>query len=239
MTTPIPMQLSNKKRRDAELLYLILAALFITSLVTSNLIFQKFFHWNPFGLFNFELSVGIIAYPITFLITDIVSEVYGRKRANYLIVAGIFASVFALIIVIVSTLAPATEWSPLSNAEFKKTFSFTFIAVGASLAAYLIAQFIDVQVFHFWKRVTKGKHLWLRNNLSTFTSQFIDTFTVLFLLCTFDVIEWHLFTLLLGNGFLFKVLFALFDTPFAYLGVYGLRRYFNLKGHGAELQLDE
>ena len=238
--TPLPHQnpsfeLSTQKRAKAELLYLIFGALFITSLVTSNLIFQKFFFWNPSGLFRFELSVGIIAYPITFLITDIVSEVYGQKRANNLVIAGVFASAFALGIVVISTLAPATEWSPLNDAEFKKTFGFTFVAVGASLVAYLVAQFVDVQIFHFWKRVTKGKHLWLRNNLSTFTSQLLDTVTVLFLLCSFGVLDWSLFLPLLANGYLFKVIIALLDTPFAYAGVYGLRRYFGLKGQGAEL----
>ncbi len=231
------MSLSTEKRQQAEILFLILAALFVTSLVTSNLIFQKFFSWNPLGLFNFELSVGIIAYPVTFLITDIISEVYGKKRAQRVVMAGVFASFFALVIVMVSAAAPATDWSPLSDDEFRKSFGFTFIAVGASLAAYLLAQFLDVQIFHFWKRLTKGKHLWLRNNLSTFGSQFVDTFTVLFLLCSFGVIEWGLFGMLLANGFLFKVMFALFDTPIAYAMVYGLRRYFGLKGYGAELDL--
>ncbi len=231
------MELSKKHRSQAETLYLILGALFVTSLVTSNLIFQKFFYWNPFGLFDFELSVGIIAYPITFLITDVISEVYGQKRAQRVVLAGVFASAFALLIIIVSSLAPATDWSPLSDQEFNKSFGFTFIAVGASLAAYLLAQFLDVQIFHFWKRITKGKHLWLRNNFSTFASQFVDTFTVIFLLCLFEVIEWELFGVLLLNGFLFKVLFALLDTPFAYLLIYGLRRHFGLKGPGAELHL--
>jgi hypothetical protein len=232
------MKINPEQRRKAETLYLILAGLFITSLVTSNLIFQKFFHWNPFGLFEFQLSVGIIAYPVTFLITDIISEVYGQKRAQKVVLAGVFASFFALLIIVVSSLAPATEWSPLSDTEFDKAFSFTYLAVAASLAAYLLAQFLDVQIFHFWKRTTRGKHLWLRNNLSTFASQFVDTFTVLFLLCSFGVIEWHLFGMLLANGFLFKVLMALLDTPFAYLAVFGLRRHFGLKGHGTELQLD-
>jgi uncharacterized integral membrane protein (TIGR00697 family) len=226
--------MDQKKLKQAENFYLILAALFITSLVTSNLIFQKFFHWNPFGLFEFELSVGIIAYPVTFLVTDIISEVYGRKRANRVVRAGIFASAFALLIVIVSTEAPATAWSPIDDAIFKKVFGFTFIAVGASLAAYLLAQFLDVQIFHFWKRVTKGKHLWFRNNFSTFSSQLVDTGTVLLLLCSFGVIEWKLFWILLLNGYLFKVLFALFDTPIVYVMVYYMRKHFGLEGHGAE-----
>ncbi len=229
------MQLTPQKREQAEALYLILGGLFITSLVTSNLIFQKFFTWSPFGWYTFELSVGIIAYPVTFLITDVISEVYGRRRANRVVLAGVFASVFSLAIVFVSSGAPATDWSPLSNAEFNKAFNYTFVAVSASMAAYLLAQFLDVQVFHFWKRLTNGKHLWLRNNFSTMTSQFVDTFVVVGLLCVFGVIPWALFKGLVLNGFLFKVLFAMVDTPFAYLIVYGLRRHFGLKGHGAEI----
>jgi hypothetical protein len=226
-------------RKHAETVYLILGGMFITSLVTSNLIFQKFFHWNPFGLFNFELSVGIIAYPVTFLITDIISEVYGRKRANKVILAGLFAGAFALLIIVVSSAAPATEWSPVGNYTFDSVFGFTFIAVGASVVAYLIAQFFDVRIFHFWKRVTKGKYLWFRNNASTFASQFIDTFTVILLLCLFEVIEWKLFWPLVGNGFLFKVLFALFDTPVIYVLIYFMRKHFKLEGYGAELKLDD
>jgi hypothetical protein len=225
-----------KKKAVAENIYLILAALFVAALVTGNLIFQKFFTWDPFGIFEFQLSVGIIPYPITFLVTDIISEVYGRKRANRVVLAGLFASVFMLIIIVVSTWAPATDWSPVGDLEFKKVFGFTFIAVTASLAAYLLAQFLDVQIFHFWKRVTKGKHLWLRNNASTFLSQFVDTFTVLFLLCSFNVIEWQYFYGLLLNGFLFKVLFAAADTPIIYVIVWWMRKYFGLKGHGAELE---
>ena len=228
--------MDQRKRIVAERLYLILGALFVAALVSGNLIFQKFFVWSPFGLFTFELSVGIIPYPVTFLVTDIISEVYGRKRANRVVLAGLFASVFMLGIIMVAAIAPATEWSPISDDEFRRVFGFTFIAVSASLAAYLLAQLIDVQLFHFWKRLTKGKHLWFRNNASTFSSQFIDTFTVLFLLCSFGVIEWELFGSLLLNGYLFKVMFAAIDTPIAYVIVWGMRRYFGLKGYGAELE---
>ncbi|RLD78133.1 MAG: VUT family protein [Bacteroidetes bacterium] len=213
-----------------------LTALFIAALVTSNLIFQKFFTWNPFGLFNFELSVGIIPYPVTFLVTDIISEIYGRKRANQTVIAGLFASIFTLLIIIVSDAATATSWSPITDAEYHKVFGFTFLGIAASMAAYLTAQFIDVQLFHFWKRLTKGKHLWLRNNASTFTSQFIDTFVVLLLLCSFGIIEWKLFGILLLNGFLFKLLVALSDTPFFYLAVAIFRKYFKIDKVGGELE---
>ena len=229
------MALSSKQKEQAEAMYLILGGLFITSLVTSNLIFQKFFTWSPFGLYTFELSVGIIAYPVTFLVTDVISEIFGRKRANRVVLAGVFASFFALMIVTVSSHVPATSWSPIGNQAFDNMFGFTFIAVSASMAAYLIAQFMDVQFFHFWKGVTNGKHLWLRNNLSTFASQFVDTFVIIGLLAIFGVLDWNLFWPLVVNGFLFKVLFAAVDTPIAYILVYGIRRHFGLKGYGAEI----
>lgn len=211
--------------------------MFIAALVTSNLIFQKFISWNAFGIYTFEISVGILPYPITFLVTDIISELYGKKRANRVVMAGLFASIFTLLIVFVADVSQATPWSPVSGEEFHHVFGVTFIAVGASMAAYLTAQFIDVQLFHFWKKLTKGKHLWLRNNASTFTSQFIDTLTILLLLCTFGIIEWTYFTSLLINGFLFKLIIALLDTPIIYFIVWRFKKYFGLKGHGAEISL--
>ncbi|WP_423738456.1 queuosine precursor transporter [Christiangramia sediminis] len=208
---------------------MILSALFIASLVVSNLIFQKFFYWDFFGLYTFEISVGILPYPVTFLITDIISEVYGKKKANLVVTTGIFASFFSLLIVYAADAVPATAWSPIGNSLFEKVFGATAIAVFASMVAYLLAQYIDIQLFHFWKRLTKGKHLWIRNNFSTFLSQFVDTFSVLFLLCSFGKIDWELFSGLLLSGFLFKVLIAALDTPFLYLAVYQLRKLFNLK----------
>lgn len=226
--------MTEKDRPLAFRIYLFLAALFITSLVVSNLIFQKFFYWYPIDLelFDsklFEISVGILPYPITFLITDLISEIYGKKNANQVVIAGIFASAFSLLIVLVADYVPATSWSPIGDEIFKKVFGSTAIAVFASMMAYLLAQFIDIQIYHFWKRLTKGKHLWLRNNFSTFLSQFVDTFTVLFLLCSFGKIEWSLFAGLLVSGFLFKVLVAVFDTPLLYLAVYLMRKRFGLK----------
>ena len=218
-------------------LYLILAALFITSLVVSNLIFQKFFSWNFLGLYTFEISVGIIPYPLTFLVTDLISEIYGKKKANQVVIAGIFASFFSLLIIYISNMVQATTWSPVDNLLFTKVFGLSVIAVFSSMIAYLLAQFVDIRIYHFWKKRTQGKHLWLRNNFSTITSQFLDTFSVLFLLCSFGVIEWSLFSKLLLSGFLFKVLVALFDTPILYVAVYFFRKVFHLK-MGEEIQLD-
>lgn len=222
-------------KTEAQKLYLILAGLFIAALVSCNLIFQKFFSWSPFGLHTFEISVGIIPYPITFLVTDIISEIYGKKKANQVVIAGLFASAFVLGIVLIAESVSATEWSPVSDSTFSSVFGLTGIAVGASMLAYLMAQFIDIRIFHFWKRLTNGKHLWLRNNGSTFTSQLVDTATVLGLLCMAGAIEWDKFGILLLNGFLFKVLIALIDTPILYLATGIIRKKFNLK-FGEELK---
>ena len=230
-------KLYPKDRLKAQQIYMVLSALFIASLVVSNLIFQKFFYWDFFGLYTFEISVGILPYPVTFLITDIISEVYGKKKANLVVTTGIFASFFSLLIVYTADVVPATIWSPIDNSLFGKVFGATAIAVFASMVAYLLAQYIDIQLFHFWKRLTKGRHLWLRNNFSTFLSQFVDTFSVLFLLCSFGKIDWELFGGLLLSGFLFKVLVAACDTPFLYAAVYGLRKLFNLE-QAEELQFD-
>ncbi len=229
--------MEQKKLAQAETIYLMIAGVFIASLVTSNLIFQKFFSWDFFGLYTFEISAGLIPYPATFLFTDIVSELYGKKRANQIVLAGLIASVFTLIVVTISTMVPATPWSPLSDSEYENVFGMTFVSVGASMAAYLAAQFIDVQFFHLWKKLTKGKYLWLRNNASTFSSQLIDTIMVLALLMSFGALDWKMFWPLLLNGYLFKVLAALIDTPIIYFVVWRFRKHFGLKGHGSEIKL--
>jgi uncharacterized integral membrane protein (TIGR00697 family) len=221
-------KLSIQDQRTAQGIYLILGGLFIASLVVSNLIFQKFFYWDFFGLYTFEISAGILPYPITFLITDIISEIYGKRKANQIVTTGLFASFFSLLIVYVADAVPATDWSPINDSLFTTVFGATAIAVLASMMAYLLAQYIDIQIFHFWKRVTKGKHLWLRNNFSTFLSQFVDTFIVLVLLCSFGKIKWELFSGLLLGGFLFKILIALLDTPVLYLFVGLFRKRFGL-----------
>ncbi len=228
--------MTANQKSSAQLIYLILAALFIASLVTSNLIFQKFFYWEPFGLYRFEISVGILPYPITFLITDILSEIYGKKKANQVVIAGIFASFFSMLIILVSDLAPAIASSPIDNKIFSQVFGLSPLAVLASMLAYLSAQFIDIRIFHFWKKKTNGKHLWLRNNFSTFSSQFIDTFTVLFLLCSFNILPWEIFTGLLISGFLFKIVIAALDTPILYGIVFWFRKKFDLKV-GEEINL--
>ena len=213
-----------------EQFYLILTGIFIASLVASNLIFQKFFTWNFLGI-DFELSVGIIAYPVTFLVTDLISELYGQKRANQVVVSGFFASVFTTLLVLISTNANAVQWSPIDNTTFTKVFGLTGPAFFASMVAYLTAQLIDVRIFHFWKRLTKGKHLWLRNNASTMFSQLVDTSVILIILCSAGVIEWERFYSLWMMGWLFKVLVALIDTPIIYGVIHLLKGKIDIAKH--------
>ena len=230
-------------KKLAYKIYLYLGALFITSLVVSNLIFQKFFYWKPFGdveIFGaplFEISVGVLPYPITFLITDLISEIFGQKKANQVVTAGIFASFFSMGIILVADLAPAIPESPVGNEVFSSVFALSPLAVLASMIAYLCAQYVDIAIYHFWKRLTKGRMLWLRNNFSTFSSQFIDTFTVVGLLCLFGVIPWKLFSGLVISGVVFKIFIAFLDTPLLYLFVYILRKRFGL-AIGDEISLD-
>ena len=140
-------QLSTKDRETAFRLYLILGALFIASLVSCNLIFRKFFTWTVFSedFYTFEQSVGILPYPITFLLTDLISELFGAKRANQIVVAGLLSSLFVLLIIWVAGAAPAASWSPVSDGQFDHVFGQTALAVGASMCAYLIAQFVDIR----------------------------------------------------------------------------------------------
>tara|TARA_B100000886_G_scaffold263360_1_gene187952 strand:+ start:317 stop:988 length:672 start_codon:yes stop_codon:yes gene_type:complete len=205
-----------------ERLYLIFAGIFIASLVACNLIFQKFFTWNFLGL-NFELSVGIIAYPVTFLVTDLISELYGKRRANQVVISGFCASIFTTLLIFISMNASAADWSPVDSVTFNKVFGLSAPAFLASMMAYLTAQFIDVRIFHFWKRLTKGKHLWLRNNASTMFSQLVDTSMVLLILCSAGAIGWERFGSLLLMGWLFKVIVALIDTPIIYFLLWALK----------------
>lgn len=235
--------MTEKDKKLAFQIYLYLGAIFITSLVVSNLIFQKFFFWYPFGEVEiygaklFEISVGLLPYPVTFLITDLISEIYGKEKANQVVKVGIVASLFSMLIIVIANHTEATSYSGINNEVFSKVFGLSPVAVLASMMAYLFAQFVDIKIYHFWKKLTNGKHLWLRNNFSTISSQFIDTLTVILLLCLFEVLPWSMFTGLVISGFIFKLLVALLDTPLLYLFTFLFNKRFKLK-QGEEINID-
>ena len=234
--------MNSKNKLLAQNLYFFLSSIFITALVVSNLIFQKFFSWYPFnfevfGIKLFELSVGVLPYPITFLITDIISEIFGKRKANQVVVMGILASIFSIGLLLLGDVLPASSSSPIDDKTFNLVFSASPLAVLASMSAYLIAQFLDIRIYHFWKQLTQGKYLWLRNNFSTFSSQIIDSTTVIALLCIFDILAWDLFLGLVLSSITFKIVVAVIDTPLLYLLVGLIRKKFNL-GINDEIDID-
>ena len=234
--------MNSKNKLLAQKLYFFLSSIFITALVVSNLIFQKFFSWYPFnfevfGIKLFELSVGVLPYPITFLITDIISEIFGKRKANQVVVMGILASIFSIGLLLLGDVLPASSSSRIDDKTFNLVFSASPLAVLASMTAYLIAQFLDIRIYHFWKQLTQGKYLWLRNNFSTFSSQIIDSTTVIALLCIFDILAWDLFLGLVLSSIAFKIVVAVIDTPLLYLLVGLIRKKFNL-GINDEINID-
>lgn len=231
---PITYPANSKELQRAQGLYLLLGALFIAALITCNIIANKFIEID-LGFKTVVISVGVLPYPITFLITDVLSEVYGRRRTNHIVLSGFVVSLFVLFILYIGHIFPAVDFSPVKDEAYNNVFQNSGRVMMASMAAYLSAQLIDVRLFHFWKNKTKGKHLWIRNNFSTFFSQFIDTTLVVGII----FIGKESFTniaSMIGDGWLFKVCAAAIDTAFIYLIMYGIRKAFNLK-QGQEIKI--
>ena len=209
------MKLELSKQQKAE----ILLGIFVAAIVAANLLGTKI---ADFGFF--VASVGILAYPITFLITDMVEEVFGREKVKGFVIAGFIANVLILLYVVLAVwLPPAGRYA--SNQEFIAVFNPSIRIIIASLTAFLIAQYHDILAFEFWKKKTKGKFLWLRNNASTIVSQFLDSTIFMFIaffLVTPKYTADFIFALIIPYWIL-KVVVALFDTPFVYLGVWWLR----------------
>ena len=183
-------------------------------MVTCNLIANKFVSVD-LGFKVFIVSAGILPYPLTFLVTDLISELYGQRKANLVVFSGFVASVFVLIFLWLGSQFSAISGSIVDDITYDSVFQNAWRLIAASMVAYLFAQFVDVRIFHFWKRLTKGKHLWLRNNGSTIVSQLIDTALVV---CILFVGVWEsdqIYSAIL-DGWLFKMLMAFIDTPIIY-----------------------
>ena len=223
--SPVANTVAPLKGR-AERAYLVLAGLFLGSLVVTNLIANKFLTVD-LGFKVFVLSAGALPYPLTFLVTDLLSEIYGRRRANQVVWTGFVVSLFVLFALWLGSLFPAIPESPVDDATYLKVFKNAWRVIGASMVAYLVAQLVDVRLFHFWKHLTGGKHLWLRNNGSTVLSQLVDSVLVVFVLFAgVQSFDWMMGTIL--DLWLFKAMVALLDTPLFYLGTAWLGRWTGL-----------
>jgi uncharacterized integral membrane protein (TIGR00697 family) len=231
-----------------ERVYLILAATFAVLLVLTNIIGMKlfsapFYEWTSSVLFfiprdanGFALTTGILTYPATFLVTDIVSEIYGKRRADFMVLLGFLMSLVMLSVTQVAMrVPPHPYWVPIEGAfydsadgyqhAFESVFSLSGVLLFGSMLAYAVAQLTDNWLYHFYKRLTRGRHLWLRNNGSTMVSQLVDT----------AIVNSILFYVGFGWGFwqgvqvmmtiyFYKLLIAALDTPLIYAGVYLVRR---------------
>ncbi|HIK45273.1 MAG TPA: queuosine precursor transporter [Leptolyngbyaceae cyanobacterium M65_K2018_010] len=236
-------------RSRREVVFLILSGLFLGTLGMLNILgisrFVNVFTWGDFAV---TVAVGVLPYPLTFLCTDLISELYGKERANQVVWVGLVLNLWVLFIVWLGGALPGFEPTDPATGEvirdaagrlpvFFEIRNLTFGAVTASMAAYLTAQFVDVYLFHFWKDLTNGKHLWLRNNGSTLISQLVDTVAVV-LITHFlagalpveaDRSLWPQLMRFIGYGYAFKLIAALLDTGPFYLGVFWLTNYLQLE----------
>jgi len=199
---------------------ILLSSIFIAGLLAANTLGSK-----VTTLFGIAVSVGIFAYPLTFMVTDVIAEVYGKKKAKQVVIAALIAQVLVLILTYVAVkLPPASRYQ--LNSEYVAVFNSSIRMMIASLIAFTVSQTHDIWAFEFWRNLTKNKFLWLRNNLSTFVSQAMDT--LLFMFIAFYGVS-DKFTVgfilhLCLTYWLFKITFAALDTPFVYLLVRWLKK---------------
>ncbi len=240
-----PIEASELHARR-ERVFLVLAGLFLGSMTMLNILGISRFIDLSFEVFGLQipmaLAVGVLPYPITFLCTDFVSELYGQKRANFLVWVGLMLNAWVVAFLWVGGVLPPTPViDPATGLPPTEAYDFAFYrirfltmgAVVASMIAYLTAQLCDVALFHFWKRLTKGRHLWLRNNGSTLVSQFVDSCAVIAITHFYakglpidpDGEIWPQLGVFIASAYIFKMTVALADTIPFYIGVHYLSRY--------------
>jgi uncharacterized integral membrane protein (TIGR00697 family) len=259
-----PIEASQLHARR-ERVFLILAGIFLGTLAMLNILgisrFIKIFEFQTSGGVPvvFAIAVGVLPYPMTFLCTDFISEFYGRRRANFVVFVGLLLNIWVVFIMWIGGVLPGFEQLDPATGEivrdaagrlpvFFEIRALTFGAVTASMVAYMAAQFCDVYVFHFWKRLTKGKMLWVRNNGSTMISQLVDTTAVILITHFYahalpiDPVQpvGRQIALFIVTGYAFKFTVAAIDTVPFYIGVRYLKDYLQIdptEEHDPEAEL--
>ena len=197
----------------------VLQSLFVAGLVVSNIIAAK-----VVVIWKLVVPAAIIVYPFTFLLTDIIGELDGKNEADRTVWYGFMASVFAMVVVYAGMLLPPAPFMQKQQSAYELLMGPNRRIVLASLLAYVCSQKHDVWAFHLWKRLTKGRYKWLRNNLSTMTSQLLDT--VIFIGIAFWGVVPQLGEMILGQ-YVLKLLIAVIDTPLFYAFTVERRRHGN------------
>ena len=196
-----------------------LAMAFATVLLVANIVAGKIF-----SIGDWSMSAGIIAYPLTFLLTDTIAEVYGRKATTRVVWFGFACSLLMTLLIYIVKVLPVAADSIVNQASYDNVLGNVPRIVFASMVAYLVAQNHDVFAFHFWRRKTNGRHLWFRNNASTAVSQLMDT--ALFVSIAFwGILPAGVLLSIFVVEYIVKILFSLVDTPLVYALVGIVRKY--------------
>jgi uncharacterized integral membrane protein (TIGR00697 family) len=198
-----------------EKVYTIFCVLFSSLIMLGNLTYRKYVVLQvPFH--TFELSVGTILYPLTFLITDLIAEFYGKDKANLCVRAAIFMNIMVAGIIAFMDYLPATSWSKTDDATFHGVFGFYTVAFIGSVIACYVSQSLDVYLYLWIRNLTRRKYLWLRNNGSTAISLFIDTCIVNLFMSLFGVSPAEYMWSLVANSYSWKLFFTICSTPIFY-----------------------
>lgn len=213
-----------KNKRD--IIFIILAGFFITNAIIAELVGGKLIQF--FGVFT--QSVGIVLWPIIFVLTDLINEYFGKdgvKKLTYITV-GLISFMFVILYIALSI--PATAFSPVSDEAFHEVFGQSMWIIIGSIVAFLVSQLVDVYVFTMFKQRTGNKHIWLRATGSTIFSQLIDTFIVQFIAFVLPA-KWTLqeFAVNASWGYGFKLLIAVALIPFIYVGHYLIGKFIKPK----------
>lgn len=192
-------------------LYIWLTATFITFLLMAEVTGSKLI-----SFLDFTLTMGVIPFPVTFLITDVLNEFYGKKAVKHTTLLGMVMILFAYAIIVIDLKIPATGDSPVDDLSFQTVFANSGLVIIGSIIAYLVGQLIDIQVFHYLRMKTKEKHIWLRATGSTIISQLIDSFVVIFIAFGSTLPLERLISISSTN-FTYKLGIAILLTPMVYL----------------------
>ncbi|MCP5501558.1 MAG: queuosine precursor transporter [Leptospiraceae bacterium] len=200
-------------------LYILLSSIFISFLIMAEVTSSKLF-----TVFGFVMSFGVVPFPATFIVTDLLNEYFGKKVVRFTTFIGMIMILFAFLIIIIGLNIPAMQGSPVDDVSFERVFFNSGLIIIGSIIAYLIGQLIDIQVFHFLRKKTQGRYIWLRATGSTIISQLIDSYIVTFIAFSKYKTTPELFEISTTN-FSYKMLVAIGITPLIYLAHFVIDKY--------------